>query len=732
MYIIGTHAKTIYRNEENGFTVGIIRVIETDLTQFQEETIWTGYAPAIRVNEDYKLSGEIVKHNKYGEQFSVFEYEKIIPKTNDKIIEYLSSDLFPGIGEKTAEKVFEFLGEDAINKIVSNFECMKELQISEKNKKTIYDVLIENESMNFVVTNLVEIGFTTKEALKIYNSYREETLDLIEKNIYQIFYDIPEITFEKIDNIALKSGKEELSIERISTSIVHVINRISFQVGSSFLEYETIKRNVDKVIGFYVNDELFKDCLEDLKIDLKIVEEDEKFYLLDYFEAEENISFFIKNLASQKKEKEKKIDEYIDLITVKNNISYNKKQKEAIKSAILNNITVITGGPGVGKSTIIKGIIDTYKALKGYDSSRLENEVALLAPTGRASKRLREITGINAVTIHRFLKWNKEQNEFLVNEYDKDDSKLVIVDEASMVDILLFDSLIKGIQNNVKLIIVGDYNQLPSVLPGQVFKDLIESELIDVIRLKKIYRQTEDSYIPILSDFIKNREIGDFLFEKHTDYNFLECSTSNIMDGIVCLSKKIIDSGRTCFDFQIMAPIYRGRVGIDNINMQLQKLFNPKNEEKNEVKYGGVIYRVGDKVIQLNNMPEEDVYNGDIGKIVKIEKETSSGKNEITIDFYETTVIYYLSDLFNIKHAYCISIHKSQGSEFDTVLIPMCSSYNKMLYNLLIYTGVTRAKRKLFLIGSKTAFETSILNDIELKRKTTLSERLRGTNEGIS
>ena len=387
---------------------------------------------------------------------------------------------------------------------------------------------------------------------------------------------------------------------------------------------------------------------------------------------------------------------------------------------------IITGGPGTGKTTIIKAITELYQKLNKLDYDGLVRELALLAPTGRASKRMSESTMLPSSTIHRFLKWNKDTNEFMINETNKASSKLVIIDEVSMIDINLFDSLLKGLTNDIKLILVGDYNQLPSVGPGQVLKDLIESEVIDTVHLDHLYRQDENSYITSLAHEIKEGELSENFRETKSDYTFLECSSSSIKKNLKNLCKQIIEKGYDYKSVQLLAPMYKGENGIDLLNKELQDVFNPKDENKREITSGDVIFRENDKILQLVNMPDDNVYNGDIGtiKYIKYGNTSKTGKNEIYVDFDGNVVKYTSKDFIKIKHGFIISIHKSQGSEFEVVVMPICNAYRRMLYRKLIYTGITRAKKKLILIGETSAFLESVYNNNEYIRNSKLLEKL--------
>ena len=502
------------------------------------------------------------------------------------------------------------------------------------------------------------------------------------------------------------------------------MKNLSFTKGDTYLNYGDIYEGVSYYLKNEIDNDTFDNAISELDGEFKIKIEDDRYFIYEDFEAEEYITDKLGYLIKKDITKYKNIDLKIKELEDKYKLVYGEKQKEAIIKSLENNITIITGGPGTGKTTIIKAIVELYKTLNKYTDKELINKIALLAPTGRASKRMSESTLLPASTIHRFLKWNKDTNEFMVDEYNPDYSNLIIVDEVSMIDNRLMASLLKGLTNNIKLVFVGDYNQLPSVGAGNVLKDLIESDLIDTIELDLLYRQDEYSYIPTLANEIKNDSLDeDFLTEKD-DYKFLECTNDVIIPSLVNIVKKVISKGYDYKRVQLMAPMYAGVNGIDNINKVLQDVFNPTLLNKREIKYGDVTYRENDKVLQLVNDPDNNVFNGDIGVISEINYKGKSGSPEVTIDYYGNKVIYSLKDFNKFKHGFIISIHKSQGSEFELVIMPISSSYKRMLYKKLIYTGITRAKKKLIIIGEPVAFLYGVRNNSEIVRKTTLKERL--------
>ena len=727
-YIVGTYKQTIFKSD-NGYVIGLFKVKDTDLEEMKayvNKTItFTGYFHELNETENYYFNGEPSFHPKYGYQFNVTSYERVKPEDKDGIVEFLCSDLFKGVGEKLAINIVDTLGCDALNLIIQDRNSLLLVpKMTTKKADIIYNTLIKYEESHQIIVYLTELGFSMRDALLIYNTYKKNTIMVLENNIYRVIDDIDDINFAKVDMIVHKSNFNVNEDLRVKALTYYIMQELTFKNGDTYLNIDEIYEGVSSYLGYSIDMEYLDSLLNELNSDAKIMIINEKYYLQEIYEAEYNIIEKIKYLLRKEKHIYKKLDSKIASLEENTHITYNEQQHEAIKKALENNIVIITGGPGTGKTTIVKAIVEVYKELNKIKD--ITGEVTLLAPTGRASKRMSESTGYGASTIHRFLKWNKENNNFAVNEYNPDFSKLIIVDEVSMIDILLLDNLFKGLTNNIQLVLVGDYNQLPSVGPGMLLKDLIDSKVIDTIELNLLYRQKQDSYIPELAREIREDDLGDYLTTKN-DYTFLKCSSNNIIHNLKTLCEQLLEKNYNYKRYQIMAPMYAGINGIDNLNKILQEIFNPKDNTKNEYKYGDVIYRENDKVLQLVNLPDDNVYNGDIGIIscIKNAQFTKSGKTEIVIDFDGNEVTYQPKDLGNIKHGYIISIHKSQGSEFDVVVIPISKSYQRMLYRKLIYTGITRAKKKLVLIGEPDAFEYSVHNQYEQKRKTDLLENLQ-------
>lgn len=718
--IKGVFKRRIF-SSDNGYIVGLFRVKEaTTLKELENKTITiVGYFHELTEEDTYILQGTLVEHEKYGNQFSVESYEKPLPEEKDSIVEFLSSGLFKGIGEKKAQKIVDVLGKDTLTVILENPENLLLIPtITKKQVDLLHDKLQEYQASYETVLKLNEIGFSTRESMIIYNKYKEKTLETIENNIYKIYYDIDKITFKKIDIVARNKSIEPDNKIRIEAFIIYALKEVCNTLGHSYLEEIELYQYTCRAIGFSITKEKWEESLNNLLKNMQLILEKERYYLKDMYEAEENIVRRICYLTRKTDTFNKKLESTIIELEKHFDIFYNTEQRLAIEQSYTKNFLVITGGPGTGKTTIIKGIVNLYREINKYRLDELSKKIALLAPTGRASKRISESTMLGASTIHRFLKWNKENNSFQVNEKNKSDVELVIVDEASMVDTYLFDSLLKGLKVDTKIILVGDDNQLPSVGPGQVLKDIIESNKTNVISLKELYRQSQESKIITLAYDINKNDIDTEVFNKK-DAFFIPCLPGKIKENILEISKEY--KNKNDHEFQILAPMYRGINGIDEVNLRMQELWNPKNNKRNEIVIGGIVFREQDKVIQLTNMPDDNVFNGDIGTIIQIKTGT---KKEVIIDFDGNEVVYHSQDFNNFKHAYAISIHKSQGSEFDCVIIPLTKAYGKMLYRKLIYTGVTRAKKKLYLIGDiESLFIAANNNDADI-RKTTIKEKL--------
>ena len=716
-YIKGHVSKIIFQGD-SGYVVGIFR-IKDGFGMYESlsnsSISFTGYFHELNLDDNYEFYGSIVNHPKYGEQFSVTKYDRVKPEEKDSIIEFLSGGLFKGIGEKTAKKIVDILGKDALKIIIEHPDNLLLIpSITNRQIDTLHNTLVEYESSYNTILYMNQIGFNTKDAMTIYNKYKNSTNNVLESDLYKIYFDIKEIGFKKVDSIALKADYDRKDERRIKACIVYTMEELTNLLGHCYFSIKDIYKYTIMYLGNNLSEEEFIENINKLILDIKIIKEDDKYYLDTMWEAENYIANRMVSLVKMASKPYKNLDKHIEGVASDYNIEYNEDQLKAIKMSLEENVLIISGGPGTGKTTIIESIVNLYKEVNKMSYNELIKNLVLLAPTGRASKRLASKTGLPASTIHSFLKWNKDLDRFSVNEKNKADCKFVIIDEASMIDVPLFNSLLKGLYNDTKIVLVGDYNQLPSVGAGQLLKDLIESEIIPFINLKILYRQKENSNIITLAHDINEGSIDDSVFENDDDVTLIE--TEDIVNTIKKVSKEYV--GSSYEDFEVLVPMYKGINGIDNINKALQDIFNPKDKSKNEITIGDTTYREEDKVLQLVNMPDERIFNGDIGTIISIDKK------EINIEFDSNIVRFTPSNYSSFKLGYAISIHKSQGSEFDTVILPVSNSYGKMLYKKLYYTAVTRSKKKLIVVGEVSALKFASQNNISDIRKTSIKDRV--------
>ncbi len=706
-----------YYSEETKF---IVCSIDTD--QEDKPISATGYMTYASSIDKYRFIGDYIIHPKYGKQFQIQSYEIILANDQDEIIRYLSSSLFKGIGKKQASAIVDALGNDALNLIKENKHVLDNIVgMSEKKRDLIYEVLTTQDFDQEVLSFFMGHGISTKHLALIQAVYKEHTLDILQNNPYQLIDDIDGIGFKTADDLALKIGISPTDTNRYKAAIVYALKEACYQDGSTYQDIDRIYKNFKKYIPTCTNEEFFK-LLEEVMSESKIIYKVDKYYPYDLYESERIISqtfhrWINTPLFSHDKEE---IDLLIHQEEEKLCIQYDSLQKEAIDMFLKHSAMILTGGPGTGKTTIVNAIIKLFKKLNP------DQKIGLVAPTGRASKRLSEVTGVEACTIHRLLKWDLHTNTFAMNEDHPIDIDLLIIDEFSMVDSLLFASLLKASRKVTKILLIGDDQQLPSVSPGHVLKDLLDSLLIPVIRLEKIYRQAKESGIVHLAHSIRKDNYEPLLFNDYNDIHFTTCTSDKIVPYVKHIVKKAIESGYDYSDIQVLAPMYNGVAGIDALNDALQDLINPKDTYKNELRVGKKLFREGDKILQLKNRVDDNVFNGDIGTLVEVNlKDNFEYMNDLLIvDFDGTFVEYTPADFYTITHAYCMSIHKSQGNEFKIVIMPVLKDYYIMLKKNLLYTGLTRAKQSLFLLGDHQAFSMGIQNNHDDKRKTTLKEQL--------
>ncbi|UGQ08852.1 ATP-dependent RecD-like DNA helicase [Streptococcus anginosus] len=717
-YFSGTIERIIFENPSSFFRILLLDIDDTDADFDDFEIIVTGTMADIMEGEDYTFWGNLVQHPKYGEQLKITRYERAKP-TSKGLVKYFSSDHFKGIGVKTAQKIVDLYGDNTIDKVLAEPEKLKDIAgLSAKNSEAFIMKLRQNYGTERVLAKLSEYGISNKLAFQIHDFYKEETLEIVEHYPYQLVEDIQGIGFKIADQLAQSLGIESTAPERFRAGLLHTLLTQSMEKGDTYLEAKELLEHTIELLESSRQIELDPSSVADELAHLieedKVQNVDTKIFENSLFFAEEGIRSSLLRIlekGKQNKFEPEKIEAAITHIEEEFAISYDVIQKQAICDAIQHKIFILTGGPGTGKTTVINGIIAVYALLNGLDLRKSHDlPILLAAPTGRAARRMNELTGLPSATIHRHLGMTGDDDTSHLDDYL--DTDFIIVDEFSMVDTWLANQLLSNISSNTKLLIVGDADQLPSVSPGQVLADLLKIPLLPQTKLEKIYRQSKDSTIVTLASQIQKGILPPDFIEKKADRSYFEARSEHIPQMIERIVEAAIRSGIPAQDVQVLAPMYRGQAGIDHINQIMQNLINPAETEQIIFEATDCQYRQGDKVIHLVNDAESNVFNGDLGHITDLlpAKYTDSKQDELTINFDGNEVIYPRSEWYKIRLAYAMSIHKSQGSEFPVVILPITSSSHRMLQRNLIYTAITRAKSKLILLGEKSAFDFAVKN----------------------
>ena len=720
--------KIIFHNKENNYY--ILSIFLNDQYDFVEGDYLSvvGTFNDFEFVEDdlYSFKGEIVQHRKYGTQLSAIVVEPVIEKEKEAIVSYLSSSIFQGVGRKTAELIVDTLGVDALDKIYEDKDSLFNIKgIPEQRKDTIYATIVANKQTQDIILKLNEYNLSNNLILKIYNFYKHNTLRTITENPYSLIKDIKGISFKTVDKIAETNEIAANDRERILYAFIYTINSYCFSTGNTYISKNTLLYNTFNILYGSRNIAVAKEDIlssYDYALDTgKLIEIEDRVFLPEIYYSEYSIYSDISKRLELEDDldiSDNLLDKYIEEVEDELEISYDIVQIAAIKNCIKNNFAILTGGPGTGKTTIILAVIKIFQKIKNYSIHDLLDEsrsiLTLCAPTGKAAKRMSESTGFYASTIHKAIGWSTEDEnmeEFVSEKFIK--SELVIIDESSMIDVFLMYNLLKIINKDAKIILVGDNDQLPSIAPGNVLNDLINSKAISTVKLNKIFRQSEHSSIINISHSIKNNIPFDVL-ENFDDKEFISAHKNEMINVISAIYDDLI-KGSTKENIQILAPIYKGTSGINEINTAIQSRFNDNEEQ---IEYGELIYKVNDRVMQLVNRPEDNIFNGDIGYIEQIYKE--GNKVKIVIDYDGNYVTYEKTELNQITLSYACSIHKAQGSEFENVIIPFIDNYNFMLNKNLTYTAITRAKKKLILCGDSKVFYKSIEPTNVVTRQTAL------------
>ncbi len=728
----GTVKGIVYRNHDNGYT--IIRFNCED-----DQITLVGFMPLVREGENLKVKGEWVYHPIYGEQVQVTGYSAVAPSTLEGIEKYLASGLIPGIGPKTAKNIVNKLGKDSLDIIQYNPMKLTSVKgIGKKRADKIARAFDEQRELRDIMIFLQSYDISTVFALKIYKKYRENTIKLIKEDPYRLVKDIEGIGFKRADKIAMSMGIEQNSPSRVYAGTKHVLTE-SAGAGHVFLPKETLVTRAATLME--VGEEQVEAAVESLAISgqlkLEQGEGGQIVYYMPFYYAEASVAARLTQLVLMDYDTfELDIEEEIQRHEEKHDYTLDSVQKEAVLQCIKNGIVIITGGPGTGKTTAIKAIIDIFED-KGL-------KISLAAPTGRAAKRMAQACNRKASTIHRLLEFSyfeeESRSRFSKNEDNPLDCEVLIVDEVSMVDILLMHHLLKAVEAGTRLVMVGDADQLPSVGAGNVLKDLINSGVVKVVRLKRIFRQEGKSSIVVNAHRI-NEGLYPVTNERDGDFFFIE--RNNMQDCVhtlveLCKERLPRYNGyNPITDIQILSPMRRGPVGIENLNNRLRESLNPPSKDKGEKKHGNFVFRVGDRVMQIKNNytlqwkitqaggegeKGEGVFNGDLGIIESLDEE--EGSLEVLFDD-DKRVYYRFNQLDELEPAYAVTVHKSQGSEFPVMMMPIFGGPPMLITRNLLYTALTRAKELAVLVGRKEYLHRMVDNNRISRRYSGLDRRIR-------
>lgn len=687
-----------------------------------------GTLPDIEEGAEYSFTGKLIEHKKYGIQVDVLNYERAKVTSKTGLINLFSGANFEGVGKKIAERIVDTLGENAIELILEDFECLLKVnKMTFERAKKIHKQLKDMYESERYRIELVQLGLTLSQTEKLFSIYGDTALKEVKNNPYNIIRHLKKFSFKDADKIAFALGIEKDDIRRLESGVLYTLENLIYNGGHSYVLFANLQNAVRKVL--VVDKKIEESKVEEVILSLaekdKIVIELERVFLADIYYAEHEVAKKLQMLATNTTEIElsKEVGEYAK--TQEDGLVFDELQKDAIIKTFSNRVTVITGSPGTGKTTIIKAIVEMFLRqynLEKEDINEQERMIALVAPTGRAAKNMQEKTGVYASTIHRLLGADAN-GKYTYNKFNKLESKVLIVDEFSMVDIKLAYNLLSSLKSDLKhIIIVGDHFQIPSIGIGTILRDLVESKTLPLIKLEKVYRQVGNSNIIQIAQDVKNGVMPQNLYHKYDDFRFFKCDDTNIPKIVNQLFSKMLDKGFDEYDIQLLAPVYDGDTGINALNSFARALANPSDSKKSEINVGQQCYRVKDKVIHLTNSLEKGVMNGDIGSITHIENTKS--RKIITCDYDGKSVSYDSDEFDQIRHAYCTSIHKAQGSEYKIVVLVLNDKNKYFVTRKLLYTAITRAKTYLFIVGSEHTMNYAIHNNREDGRNTMFKERL--------
>jgi len=699
-----------FQNEENGYTVARLQVEGSTAYNDRLATI-VGEMLSINPGETVVLEGEWTTHKQYGAQFKIESYQTVYPSTVEGMRRYLGSGLIKGIGPVTAKRIVDHFGKEALDVIESDPERLVEVEgLGAKRAKWIIKAWEDQREIHNVMLFLQSHDVGTGYAVKIWKKYGHEAIELIRENPYRLSVDVWGIGFLTADRIAQKMGIPAHSDRRIQAGLLHVLNEAADKEGHVFLPKDALIESCAEALDVPVD--AIAPCIAQLLSEESIVANDERVYLPHLYYAEQGAATRCYQLSQVQRIELGNIPAEIKAIEQRDGVTFAPRQKLALEKALSHNLLVLTGGPGTGKTTTIKGLIALLEARK--------KTIALAAPTGRAAKRMSEATGYEAKTIHRLLKFSPSEMAFEKNFENPLEIEALIVDEISMVDTVLMNSLLRAVPISASVVLVGDVDQLPSVGAGNVLKDVIASGTVEVVELNEIFRQAQTSHIVTNAHLINRGEMPEVRNNRDADFFFIEVSEPDQVVETICglCAARLPRTYRlnSIEDIQVLVPMYRGETGANNLNQVLQDKLNPKGLEMTR---GGIRFRVGDKVMQVRNNYDRDVFNGDIGRVHGIEDDI------LRVRFQDRVLEYEFSELDELVLAYAMSVHKSQGAEFHAVVMPLTTQHYMMLQRNLLYTAITRARELVVLVGTKQALGMAVRNNRVAERHTTLSQRIR-------